>query len=799
MLWRALPLVLTLLGAARGFGSPGGGIGGLVTDPLGAPIAGARVQATKVETSAEAVAVSDAAGVYRFPQLATGTWTLTVEAARFQRVRRAGVTVRVDELGRCDFALAIGEVTESIEVDGGRAAPSNVSDARMIRGVPLNGRQFLDVSLLAPGATPAATGTQGGGFSAAGMRSQSNVYLLDGVSNQDTQTNGPLNLFRITDAVQEFSVQTGGAPAEFGRGTGAQVNIVTRSGTNTAHGSAFGYVRNTALNAADFFTNKQGGEKAVLRRSQFGGTAGGPLARDRSFFFGSYEGFRQTASNVTLTLVPTAAQRATVIDPISQRLLRFWPQPNTAGAGNFISAPRSVDSDDTGLARVDHRFSERDTASARWTQFRGETEAPGATPLSGGSRGPLRQISVALQEIHTFSPAFLNEFRLGISENSSWRAPQDQELNAATIFTDGAGAVLAGVVDNRRDALNGGLPTIAIGGGFASLGGNANFPQGRTSRTFEVFDNLSRHAPFGWARHTLRWGGHVRRESLSRYLNRASRGTINFQTFADFARGQVNTSTFRTGSTQSAWTRFPWDAYVQNDIRVSANLALQLGLRYESASGLAERDGRATNFVPGVGPVVVGGGPLIGVDPAMRGPRALTFRAAPIALPGSGVFADRNNFAPAAGMSWSPGGEGHSPARRFPHGVRRAVQQRSGGDGAERSRKYSDDADGERHATGEIRVGAGIRSERAADFEFRAAGARDADGGRFEFSGRRPAYSECVRIPIPPGRGADCGARADGGGQLPGQRRARAGDVSRRQPTGGDCAGCNEAWSGGTE
>src|SRR5436190_1700559 len=194
--------------------------------------------------------------------------------------------------------------------------------------MPLNGRQYLDLAMLAPGVLPAAPGTQGNGFSAAGIRSQSNVYLLDGVSNIDTQTNQPLNLFRISDAVEEFSVQTVTPPAEFGRGAGAQVNVVTRSGGNRFHGSAFEYLRNTKLTAADFFTNKLAGPKNALNRNQFGGTAGGPVRRNRTFFFGSYEGFRQSAPQVSSTLVPTEAQRATVTDPNSQRLLAFWPLPN---------------------------------------------------------------------------------------------------------------------------------------------------------------------------------------------------------------------------------------------------------------------------------------------------------------------------------------------------------------------------------------------------------------------------------------------------------------------------------------
>ena len=249
-------------------------------------------------------------------------------------------------------------VSPLLEMD--RVSLGSVTDSRTIGSVPLNGRQFLDLALFTPGIVAAAPGTQGSGFNAAGMRSQSNVYLLDGVSNQDTQTNGPLNLFRITDAVQEFAVQTSVPLPEFGRGTGGQVNIVTKTGSDAFHGSAFEYLRNTVLNAPDFFTNKQGGTKAALARNQFGTTLGGPVAHDRTFFFASYEGFRQVAPAVSSTLVPTEAQRTSVTDPISQRLLAYWPLPNAGGAANYISNVRNLDSDNTALFRLDHRVSARD-------------------------------------------------------------------------------------------------------------------------------------------------------------------------------------------------------------------------------------------------------------------------------------------------------------------------------------------------------------------------------------------------------------------------------------------------------
>ena len=268
---RTLVLAAALLLCSRSMpASPSGGIAGTIRDPSGAAVAGARVTAISVTTRAQAAAFSDITGSFRFLQLAPGVWSVTVEADRFKGAHIPEAVVQIDQVTRTDVWLELGDRTEVIQVEAvtpllevDRTALSQVVDTRTIGSVPLNGRQFLDLALFTPGIVPAAPGTQGSGFNSAGIRSQSNVYLLDGVSNQDTQTNGPLNLFRISDAVQEFSVQTGVPSPEFGRGAGGQVNIVTKSGSNSLHGSAFEYLRNTVLNAADFFTNKLGGSRAA--------------------------------------------------------------------------------------------------------------------------------------------------------------------------------------------------------------------------------------------------------------------------------------------------------------------------------------------------------------------------------------------------------------------------------------------------------------------------------------------------------------------------------------------------------
>src|SRR5207248_1258298 len=280
---------------------------------------------------------------------------------------------------------------------------SRVVDGRVIANMPLNTRQFLDLALLTPGVVPAAVGALGG-FAVAGARSTSNVTQIDGVADMDAQSKATLTNFRITDAVQEFAVQTSVALPEFGRGTGGQVNIVTKSGGNQFHGSAFEYFRNTHMDAADFFTNRSAGQKSPLNRNQFGGTLGGPIVRNRTFFFLSYEGFRQVAPQVSSTRVPTPADRATVTDPISRRLLQFWPEPNASGITDYIGNAPARNTDDTGLVRIDHAIGNADRLSGRWIEFQGSALTAGTTSLSGGdSNAPVTR-SLVLSETHTFNP-----------------------------------------------------------------------------------------------------------------------------------------------------------------------------------------------------------------------------------------------------------------------------------------------------------------------------------------------------------------------------------------------------------
>lgn len=657
----AYALVLLLL-ASTVSASPTGSIAGSLKDSTGAAVSGARLTLTNLATNAKMEEVSDANGGFQFLQLAPTEYSLTVEARGFKKLTENKILVQVDQITHLEHTLEVGSVTEIVEVNSeaiplletDRSTLSNVVDSTIISNVPLNGRQYLDLALVTPGVLPSANGVQGGGFNVAGARSQSNIFLLDGVSNIDTQVNSALGNFRITDAVQEFAVQTSVATAEFGRGTGGQVSIVTKSGTNQFHGTAFEYFRNSILDAADFFTNKQRGTKNPLHRNEYGATLGGPILKNKLFFFLSYEGFRQVAPTPSNTRVPTAAERASVTDSISKSLLQFWPAPNASGTTNFIANVPASLFDETGLAKVDYNITEKDHLSARWAQYGGTSFTPGPLPSLGGSFNSPQSASGVLTYTHTFSPTLLNEVRLGFSRNKTFITMQDTGFDASKIFVDASGNPLPGVVNASQNQLDSGLPTITVLGGFARLGSTSNFPQGRITNTYEIFDNVSWIAPFGASKHSWRWGVHVRREDARRFLDGSARGNFTFSNFPDFAAGKVNRATLLFGSTLAYWQRYPFDLYWQDTYKIKDNFTLNYGLRYEYPSAIYQTRNQATNFIPGVGPVLLGTNKLLSIDTTKKGPSSLFTTTAPFTLSDSGVNSDKNNFAPVLGFAYTP-------------------------------------------------------------------------------------------------------------------------------------------------
>jgi Carboxypeptidase regulatory-like domain/TonB-dependent Receptor Plug Domain len=655
---------LFLLGSGMVLASPVGSISGTVKDPSDAAVANVKLKLINTATNGELSATTNRGGEFQFLQLAPSTYSLEAESAGFKKITAPSVVVQVDQVTHLELQLQLGNLSESVEVEStapllenDKTTLSSVVDTRTISHMPLNARQYLDLALLTPGAIPSQPGQQGGGFNLAGARSQSNDFLLDGVSIMDTQIGSALGNFRITDAVQEFAVQTSVPSAEFGRGEGAQVSIVTKSGTNQWHGSAFEYLRNSDLDASDFFTNKLGGTKNTLHRNQYGVTFGGPIKKNQTFFFTSWEGFRQVNPTVSSTRVPTAAERSQVTDPISQALLQFWPLPNISRAGstiNYIANVGASTFDNTGLIKIDHNFGDKDHLSGRWAEYQGTAVTAGVLPGLGGTNNTPVSRSGVITETHTFLPTLLNEFRFGFSRNQTFLTVTDSGFDASSIFKDGSGTPLPGVVNGKQNLLDSGLPTIAVSGGFATLGTANNYPQGRITNTYELFDNVSWVSPFGASKHSFRFGYHIRREEARRFLDGSFRGTFNFQTWSDFAAGLVNTSTFHTGSTLAYWRRYPFDMYWQDTYKVKDNLTVNYGIRYEYPSAIYQTRLEATNFVPGVGAVLLGTNQILNINPANVGPSALTTTQGPLSLSNSGVHSDKNNFAPVLGMAYTP-------------------------------------------------------------------------------------------------------------------------------------------------
>lgn len=666
-------LLAMLLFASRGaFADPVGIGAGVVHDSTGAVVAGATVTLTRTGTNAVITRTTDSTGSFRFVELPPDSYTLNVQYPGFKHATISNVIIQVDQSTQLDVTLTAGDVSDVVTVDA--VAPlvdtqqntlSNVVDTKTIASMPLNSRNFLDLALLTPGATPSAGGSQVTGFNVAGARTQSNDYLIDGISNMDTQVNGGLTSFRINDAVQEFSVQTSVPTAEFGRGEGAQINAVIKSGTNKFHGSAFEYFRNTVLDATDYFskhtaTATNPAIKPVLNRNQYGATFGGPIFRDKTFFFLSYESFRQVAPTVSAVLVPTPTQRASVTDPISKSLLNFFPlsqQPGDTLASNgtnYTSNVRSVLSDDTGLVRVDQKLGSNDSIAGHFITYNGRVFSGGPTPLSGGNTNtPLSQ-SIFIEENHTFTPSLLNTVRVGYSFNQTNFVVQDSGYNAQGIFLDASGNPLPGVVNGTTNITDSGLPTVQITG-FARLGSATNLPQGRKTRTYEIYDTLSASSLFGSTKHSFKAGYHVRREDARRFLDSTSRGSVNFSSFSDFAAGLVNTSSQRSGRTLAHFRRYPMDMFVQDAWRILPNLTLNLGIRYELPSAIYELDNRGANLVAGQGLTLFGTNNVVGIDTTKFGPASITLTPGATRMSNSGQLqVDRNNIAPVLGFAWSP-------------------------------------------------------------------------------------------------------------------------------------------------
>ena len=638
---------------AAGFGQTiTGSITGTVADPSGAVIPGAKVRATNLGTNLSYNTTSNSTGVYNLLFLPIGNYRLEVESANFKKVVLGPFALEVEQVARIDPKMEVGAVTQSVEVEA--IAPILQTEATqagtVISGanassLPLAGRNFTGLTLLVPGSvTP--SGTSGRPYTN-GNREQSNNFLLDGVDINETIDDG-IAFNPSVDALAEVSISTANAAAEFGNANGSIVNMALKSGTNNFHGNAFEYFRNDRLDANVFFRNRSGLPKTPVRKNTFGGTFGGPVRKNRVFFFMDYQGSRSPSVGLTsvsvaspamrsgdlsafpqlvkdpLTGLPcTGANRAgcfpgnvipqsRIVNPVALKLFSdttLYPLPNTRGTGaigitnDYTTGTASYTSQDQADIKIDARLTDKDNISGRYTIVNnrsGTTKVP--LPTSVTVLSALYSGGAALNWVRTISSNMVNEARVGYTRP-----------NSGGDSVDIAG--LLGANGNAKFGIGGGQPvvgmsTINMGDGTSSIGGGAN-NSSTTDNDFQYGDNLTFHR----GRHSLKMGGQALRYDQNRFYG-GNNGVLGFFTysglytgsaFADFLLSDLQSK--GRGSLAGRWGHRQWrtSLFFQDDFKVLPNLTLNLGLRWEYDQPIVEVRNRQANINLATGALLIAG------------------------------------------------------------------------------------------------------------------------------------------------------------------------------------------------
>jgi outer membrane receptor protein involved in Fe transport len=645
-----------------------GQIGGTVSDPAGAVIRKATVTATNEGTGAMRRVTTDEEGLYVLPELPVGFYALKVEGGGFVPTTLTRVKVDIGVATRVNVTLSLqakeAEVNVSAEaplVQPDSSALFEVIDNKQVQDLPVNGRDFRRLTTLSAGSAPRSQRGSLGSFTVNGQREKANIFLIDGVDNNDSfrnqpsfnqggVTGAPATLFPI-DALGEFNLQTQGA-AEYGRNSGAVVNIAIKSGTNQFHGSAYDFLRNDNLDARNFFErcpasnpNCSGGGKQEFRNNNFGGVLGGPIIPNRLFFFGGYEGQREFVFSVNQVRVPSAADIATARminatfpggprpeNPLSTSLLAlFPPTTSTAASGSnlTVAAPNRNDSDNF-LVKMDYRFSDRFNLNGRYVFGDGSQ----TFPLTTGNGSPLAAYqTVVPTRIQLFglnlsqvlNSRLINETRAGYNRYVQFFTPLDANFNPASVGLN-------------TGLQSGGLPTIVISG-FVSLGAPTNVPRGRISSGYQFVDNLTLSS----GPHTFKFGGEYRRAIVNSVNDVNGRGRLNFNSLADFLAGNIApSSTILRGATRRDTFTNNFGLFAQDDWKITPRLTLNYGVRYEYLGVFQEEGDRLANFVPG----------------SMTG-------LVQVGTPGlSNLYdSDRNNFGPRFGFAYDVTGKGRTVVR----------------------------------------------------------------------------------------------------------------------------------------
>ena len=651
-----------------------GSIRGKVVDPSGSLIAGAKVTAKNSATGQMRESATGDDGAYVLAELPAGEYVVMAEATGLSPVAQ-NVIVNVGSDTTADFDLTklakkVEQLTVTEEapiVDTTRDVLGEVVDRELVEQLPLNGRDFGKLVALVPGATVEPSGVAAiqsgfGQFSINGNRDRSNNYTLDGTDNNDPFFNNsalnqtgiggaPASLLPI-DAIQEFNLQSQ-FPAEYGRNSGSVINILTKSGTNKLHGSAFEFLRNSAMDARNYF-NRVPALKTGFKNNNLGASVGGPIVKDKTFFFGAYEGQRERVGSDFTFLVPTQSQitsaqtlaqaNGVTPSPALTKLLAFFPAPTGFNGSVGTVAGTVADKNDGNnfIVKVDHQLSANESLTGRYAFSQSSQVFPlGGLGSFAASRlaqfaqtSPARVQVVSVSLLTTLGQAKINEVRFGYSRYRTSFDPKDANFDPKTLGIDFGTGLLS-------------VPEIDFGATFENLGASAFFPHGRTSGSFQFLDN------FTWlkGRHTIKFGGEFRRVVIDSFNESLSRGQLEFgsstfsvcgtlnasqcsdpavTTLANFYLGSPFSTAANAGNTQRTTYNNGMSFFAQDDFRLARTFTLNYGLRWEYFGPVSEAHNLLSNLGRDGNLAMVG---TDGVDGAYE--------------------RDLNNFAPRLGFAWN--------------------------------------------------------------------------------------------------------------------------------------------------
>ncbi len=623
---------------------------GRVSDSTGAVIAGAKVAVQNTDTGESRSAETDSAGRYSVSNLAAGSYSVTVQASGFQTAIRRGITLSVASEVVINLEMVLGSVQETVQVtaeapviEATSATLSGLVNPQQLRDLPLNGRSFDQLALLSAGvvAQPEATRNQIQGqglrLGSNGARADANLYLLDGTVINDHSSQGPGSAAGQNlgvEAIREFRILTHSFSAEYGRNAGAVVSAITRSGTKEFHGSAYEFLRNNVLDARNFFDK---GSVPPFRRNQFGGSLGGPLLRERAFFFVNYEGLRQRRGVTVIASVPDANARQGVlpggtvaVNPAIKPYLDLYPLPNGRsfgdGTAEYIQPFSSSANENYSMERMDLHLSNEDNLFARYVYDPSESRSP--RPLPGFYDGGVRTNHfTALGETHIFSATALNDFRFAFNRTDPGTTTGSlQPTGPALSFLPGADF---GTITFTTAAGTGGLQ-------LTELGTQAVAPQTFTQNVFQVTDAVNYvRGPHSW-----KVGMDVQRVQLNTNYLSWRRGNYTFTSLSDLLNARPSQFQFAfiggSSSPVRGWRQVLVGSFVQDDVRLRHNLTLNLGLRHELVTSPAEVNGKSADLLH-----VTDAESTIGPPFETR----------------------KTNFAPRAGLAWDPTGSGKMSVR----------------------------------------------------------------------------------------------------------------------------------------